>query len=285
MRATQFSDVVAFHGEGPFWDEGRRRLLVVDMLAGAVLEFGDGARAVRHGFGGIAAVIRRRERGGFVLAVEHGIRFLDDDLRSDGDVHLVFDDPGVRMNEGGCDPRGRLFLGSMAYDVAEGAATLYRIDADGSVSTALDGVTISNGIQWRADGREAYYVDTATQEVSAFAFDPGTGALSDRRTLVAVPEGQGFPDGMAIDAEGGLWVALHGGSAVRRFDSDGRLTEVVELPVRGVTACAFGGADLTTLFITTSRESLGDVDAEPEAGAVFAVGPGVRGVTPHAYAG
>lgn len=285
MRAIQYSDVVSFHGEGPFWDGERQRLLVMDMLAGAIVELGDGAPSRRYGFGGIAAMIRRRERGGFVFAVEHGVRFLDDDLAPVGPGTAVFDDPAIRMNEGGCDPAGRLFVGSMAYEKVEGAATLYRIDPDGTVGTALDEVTISNGIQWRSDGLEAFYIDTPTSAVSAFVFDPATGALSDRRTLVAIPEEQGYPDGMAIDAEGGLWVAMHGGSAVRRFDQDGRQTEVVELPVSGITACTFGGPDLATLFITTSRESQGDAGAEPRAGAVFTAEPGVRGVIPHAYAG
>lgn len=285
MRATQVSDVVTFHGEGPFWDGENQRLLVMDLLAGAVVELGGGVPGRRHGLGGVAAMIRRRTRGGFVLAVEHGIRFLDDDLRPVGEVVEVFDDPAVRMNEGGCDPAGRLFLGSMAYDQAEGAATLYRIDADGAARTAIGDVSVSNGIQWRADGREVYYVDTATSRVDAFAFDPDTGALSDRRALAELPVEHGYPDGLAIDAEGGLWVACHGGSAVRRFDRDGHETAVVELPVSGVTACTFGGPDLSTLFITTSRESLGDAGAEPAAGAVFTAEPGVRGTVPHAYAG
>lgn len=283
-RATQVTDRCTYHGEGPYWDRGAGRLLIVDMLAGAIVDVG-GEKPVRHEYGGVAAVIRRRTAGGFVLAVEHGYRFLDDDLVPVGEVRTVFDDAGVRMNEGGCDPQGRLYLGTMAYGATEGAGTLYRIDADGSVHEVLHGVTISNGLQWRDDGLVAFYNDTTTHRISRYAFDASAGTLLDRTTLVEIPEEAGNPDGLAIDVEGGLWCALFGGSAVHRYDQDGRLTEVVEVPVRDVTSCTFGGPDLSTLFITTSRDGWGEEHAEPEAGAVFAVETSVRGAAQPAFAG
>jgi sugar lactone lactonase YvrE len=284
VRATQVTERCTYHGEGPYWDGEAGRLLLVDMLAGAVVEL-DGDRPIRHEYGGVAAVVRRRTSGGFVLAVEHGYRFLDDYLAPVGEVRTVFDDAAIRMNEGGCDPQGRLYLGTMAYDQTVGAAVLYRIDIDGTVHEVLDGATISNGLQWRADGRVAFYNDTTTHRISQFVFDAATGALTDRTTLVEVPEEHGSPDGLAIDTEGGLWCALYGGSGVRRYDQQGRLTEVVEVPVRDVTSCTFGGSDLSTLFITTSREGKGDDAAEPGAGAVFAVETGVRGAPQPSYAG
>lgn len=283
-RATQVTDRCTYHGEGPYWDREAGRLLIVDMLAGAIVDVG-GEKPVRHEYGGVAAVIRRRTAGGFVLAVEHGYRFLDDDLVPVGEVRTVFDDAGVRMNEGGCDPQGRLYLGTMAYGATEGAGTLYRIDADRSVHEVLHGVTISNGLQWRDDGLVAFYNDTTTYRISRFAFDASAGTLLDRTTLVEIPEEAGNPDGLAIDVEGGLWCALFGGSAVHRYDQDGRLTEVVEVPVRDVTSCTFGGPDLSTLFITTSRDGWGEEHAEPEAGAVFAVETSVRGAAQPSFAG
>lgn len=284
-RATQVTAVCTQHGEGPFWDERTGRLLLVDMFAGAVLEWRGQGDPVRHDYGGIAAVVRRRTAGGFVLAVERGIRLLDDDLALVGGAHQVFDDPALRMNEGGCDPQGRLYVGTMAYDETPGAGTLWRFDPDGTVHPTLTGVTISNGLQWHADGRSVYYNDTPTGTVARLPFDPDTGTFGERTTLAALPDGAGQPDGMAIDAEGGVWVALWDGSAVHRYDEGGRLTEVVDLPVRFVTACTFGGPDLRTLYVTTSREGWGDQEPEAEAGAVFAVDPGVRGVQPHVYAG
>ena len=146
-------------------------------------------------------------------------------------------------------------------------------------------MTISNGLQWREDGLVAFYNDTTTHRISRYAFDGEAGTLAERTTLVDIPEGTGNPDGLAIDAEGGLWCALFGGSAVHRYDQDGRLTEVVELPVRDVTSCTFGGPDLSTLFITTSRDGWGDAHAEPEAGAVFAVETGVRGAAQPDFGG
>lgn len=284
-RATQVTDPITFHGEGPYWDPTAGRLLLVDMLAGAVVALGDGGATERYEYGGIAAVIRRRSAGGFVLAVERGFQLLDDGLQPVGEPIRVFDDPAIRMNEGGCDPQGRLHVGTMAYDTTPGAGTLWRLDADRSVHATLTGVTISNGLQWSADGATAFYNDTPTRRVSRYAFDAETGTFGERTTVVDLEEGVGAPDGMAIDADGGLWIALWGGGAVRRYDQDGTLTEVVELPCTNVTACTFGGDDLRTLYITTSRDGRPEGEVEPEAGSVFAVEPGVRGVQPHPYAG
>ncbi len=280
-RATRVTDACTFHGEGPYWDEERQRLLLVDMLAGAVVELGPDHEPVRHEVGGVAAVIRRRLEGGFVLAVEHGLQRLDDDLRPVGEERRVLDDPDIRMNEGGCDPQGRLYVGTMAYDVAEGAGTLWRFDADGGVEAALTGVTISNGLQWSADGATAFYNDTPTARVSRYAFDVATGRFGERSTVVDLEDGAGSPDGMAIDEEGGLWIALWGGSAVRRYDQDGALTQVVELPCANVTSCTFGGPDRSTLYITTSRDGRPPGEVEPEAGSVFAFDAGVRGAVQH----
>jgi sugar lactone lactonase YvrE len=188
------------------------------------------------------------------------------------------------MNDGGCDPQGRFYCGTMAYDETPGAGTLYRLDPDLSVHVVLTRVTISNGLQWPADGRHVYYNDTPTGRVDRYDFNPATGTFGDRTNLATLEPDQGAPDGMALDADGGVWVALWGGAAVHRYDATGALTDRIELPARQVTACAFGGPDGTTLFITTSREGLGSA-AEPEAGAVFAAETGVRGAPVYTFAG
>jgi sugar lactone lactonase YvrE len=238
----------------------------------------------RHVIGGVAAAVRARRGGGFVLATEHGFRLLSADLTPQGGEILAFDDPLLRMNDGGCDSSGRFYCGTMAYAETPGAGVLYRLDPDLSVHTVLSGVTISNGLQWHADGRHVYYNDTPTGRVDLYDFDPGTGDFGDRRTFVTVEPGAGMPDGMALDSDGGVWIALWGGGAVHRYEPGGRLSERIELPVRQVTACTFGGPGGSTLYITTSRLGLGE-DAEPEAGAVFAAETGVRGAVQHAFAG
>jgi len=282
-RAEQFTDPCTFHGEGPFWDRENNRLLLVDMLAGTVVEVDASGDSRRHKLATVAAAMRARHGGGYVLATENQFVLLGPDLTEQTALPPVFTDPLIRMNDGGCDPQGRFYCGTMAYDETPGAGTLYRLDPDGSVHVTLREVTISNGLQWNRAGDTVFYADTPTGRVDSFTFDPASGAFTDRRTFTEV-SGGGHPDGMAIDEEDGVWIALWGGSAVRRYDRTGRLDLVVELHVSNVTACAFGGPELQTLFITTSRQGL-DEDVQPDAGAVFRYEAGVRGAPQHAFAG
>jgi sugar lactone lactonase YvrE len=184
------------------------------------------------------------------------------------------------MNEGACDPDGRFYCGSMAYDKRPGAGSLHRLDPDGSVHVVLRGVTISNGLDWSPDASRAYYNDTDTQRIDVFDYDPKAG-LSRRRTFATMAE---RPDGLTVDAEGGVWVALSNGGAVRRYAPDGALDHELQLPVTKVTACTFGGDRLEQLFITTSRDGLPE-GAEPQAGSLFCATPGVRGLPVREFAG
>ena len=280
MRAEQLTGPEAFHAEGPVWADGWGGLRWVDMLAGDVLALGEDGAVQRRHVGDVAAALRPRAGGGAIIAVERGFAL----EAPDGELtHLptLWDDPGVRFNDGGCDPEGRFLCGSMAYDARPGGGSLYRLDPDGAVEVVLAEVTISNGIDWSPDGRTAYYADTATGAVSAF--DDGR-RLAGRRTFAAIAGDDGAPDGLTVDAEGGVWVALYGGGAVRRYAPSGELDAIVELPVTNVTACTFGGPELDRLFITTSRENIPDGE-EPAAGSVFACAPGVRGRPVRAFAG
>ena len=278
MEAEQVTGPVAFHGEGPVWSSRWGGLRWVDMLAGDVLSLAADGSVTRRSVGTIAAALRPRAGGGAVIGVERGfvLEAPDGELTGLGEL---WDDPGVRMNDGGCDPAGRFCCGSMAYDHRPGAGSLYRLDPDGTVEVAMRDVTISNGLEWSPDGSRAYYNDTATGEVSALDAD-----LTARRTFARIASDDGAPDGLTVDAEGGVWVALYGGSAVHRYTPSGALDAVVELPVTKATACTFGGPDLRTLFITTSREDLPD-DEQPEAGSVFACTPGVAGLPARTFAG
>ncbi len=185
------------------------------------------------------------------------------------------------MNDGACDPDGRFYCGSMAYDAAPGRGALYRLDPDGTVSVVLTGATISNGLAWSPDGTLAYYIDSPTHRVDVFDYDRERG-LRGRRPFVSIPASAGLPDGLAVDAAGGLWVAMHGGSAVLHFRPDGTAGGRVDLPVRDVTACTFGGPSLDRLYITTSRYS---GDPSPLAGALFAADVGVPGLPALPFAG
>lgn len=283
--AERITDSCTFHGEGPYWDPRNRTLLLVDMLAGDVLVMDASGTLNRHSVHPrIAAAIRGRKSGGYVIGVEHGFAFADQDFALITPGPEAFRNAGVRMNDGGCDPQGRFFCGSMDYESEQGAGTLYRLDTDLGVEIVLSDVTISNGLQWNAAGDTAFYVDTPTQRIDAFSFNAADGTFGERRTFASIDPELGAPDGLAIDAEDGLWVALHSGSAVVRFDAGGALSERIELPVTQVTACAFGGPEFETLYITTSRENLAP-DAQPQAGSLFALDVGIRGASLPLFAG
>jgi sugar lactone lactonase YvrE len=279
MRAEQVTGPVAHHGEGPVWSPRWGGLRWVDMLAGDVLSLaGDGAVSRRH-VGRVAAVVRPRRGGGAVLALERCFALED----ADGALTILdpaWTDDGVRMNEGGCDPDGGFWCGSMAYDQVPGAASMYRLDPDGSVRRVFGDVTVSNGLEWSPDGSLAYYADTATHRVDVFDYDTGAG-LTGRRQFVTFPD-DGNPDGLTVDAAGGVWVALYGSGAVHRYDRDGRLDAVVDVPTPHVTACTLGGPRLDQLFVTTSAEGLDD---DPVAGSLFRVDAGVRGLPVREFAG
>jgi sugar lactone lactonase YvrE len=280
MRAEQLTEPVAYHGEGPVWSERWGGLRWVDMLAGDVLFLAaDGSIERRH-VGSVAAAIRPRSGGGAVIGVERGFALEGPDGMLT-ELDELWSDSRVRMNEGGCDPDGRFYCGSMAYDQRPGAAALYRLGADGTVNVVLEGVTVSNGLEWSPDGSRAYYNDTATHRVDVFDYD-GESGLTGRRPFADVAPGR--PDGLTVDAEGGVWVAISNGGAVRRYTEDGKLDEVVEVPTTKTTACAFGGTDLDQLFITTSQEGL-EPSADPVAGSLFRVVPGVTGVPVREFAG
>jgi sugar lactone lactonase YvrE len=281
VRAVQVTDAVAYHAEGPVWSAGWGGLRWVDMLAGDVLSLESDGTVQRSHVGTVAAALRPRRGGGAVIAVERGFALQDaDGTRTDLDP--VWDDRSIRMNEGGCDPDGRFWCGSVAYDQRTGAAALYRLDADHSVRRVLDGVTISNGLDWSPDGSLAYYDDTATHRIDVFDYDARTG-LTGRRPFVVLTDGD-HPDGLTVDAEGGVWVALNGSGVVHRYTAAGVLDEVVELPTAQVTACTFGGPDLDQLFITTSREGMGP-DDDPIAGSLFRADVGVPGLPVREFGG
>jgi sugar lactone lactonase YvrE len=287
IQPEQIPGTQCYHGEGPCWaddwGEGGGGLRFVDMLAGDVMSLGAGGAVSRTHVGEVAAVIRPRASGGAVLALRDRFAVTDGDLGQLRTVARVGLPPGVRLNEGGCDPDGRFYCGSMATGESPQAGTFYQLDPDGSVRPVMEKVTISNGFGFSPDGGTAYYVDTPEQSIDIFDYSAATGLVNWRR-WVGIPDDAGRPDGLTVDAEGGVWLALMEGSAVHRYAPSGALDEVITLPVSQVTACTFGGPDLGTLYITTSQIGA-DTTAQPASGALFAVRPGVAGRPAESFAG
>jgi sugar lactone lactonase YvrE len=197
-------------------------------------------------------------------------------------------DPGTcRFNDGKCDPAGRFWAGTMALDERAGLGSLYRLDSNGQASRVLSGVSISNGIAWNPPGTKMYHIDTPTSVVAAYDYDAATGEIRNRTIAAEVPRSLGWPDGMTIDEEGMLWIALWDGHAVTRWDpANGRCIATHRLPASRITSCAFGGPGLRSLFITSARVGLdpAELARQPEAGSVFVLEPGVAGRPASAYA-
>ena len=281
-RAEQVTDPVAFHGEGPVWSEHWGGLRWVDMLAGDVLSLSAGGAVERRHVAAVVAAIRPRRHGGSVMGIERGFALED----ADGGVTRLaelWSDEQVRMNEGGCDPDGRFYCGSMAYDQHPGGGALYRLDPDGSVRVVLEHVAASNGLEWSPDGSRVYYNDTPTHRIDVFDYD-GDAGWTGRRLFAEIPPEVGRPDGLTVDAAGGVWVALSVGGAVRRYTSEGELDEVIDVPTRKVTACTFGGPRLEELFITTSQEGV-ERGTDPLGGSLFRAVVGVSGLPVREFAG
>jgi sugar lactone lactonase YvrE len=282
VTATWLGDPSVFHGEGAFWDPALGALRYVDITRGDIHTLGAdpaGAPSRKH-VSEVTAVIRARRSGGYVIAVERGFLLVDAELRPEREI-VVFDDADVRMNEGGCDPAGRFYCGSMAYDEHTGGGTFYRLDPDLTVHVVREHVSVPNGLVWTPDGRTAFHADSPDRRIYAYDVDPATGAFGERRVHVELTTG--YPDGVAIDAEGGLWVAIWSGGEVRRFDADGALSDTIDVGATNPTSCAFGGPEGRTLFVTTSKKDL--QAPEEHAGQVLAVAVGVSGAAVHAFAG
>jgi sugar lactone lactonase YvrE len=273
-------------GESPAWDQRAGCLWWVDIKHGLVHRHdaagADRSRQIDEEVGAVAM----RDGGGLVLAVRSGVIVVDD---LDATPRRIADlrAPGVRFNDAKCDAAGRLWAGTLADDGRAGGGRLYRVQPDGRAEVALDGVTVSNGLDWSPDGRTLYYVDSATQRVDAIAFDPERGTLGERRPLIAIPASAGIPDGLTVDAEGHVWLALFAGGAVVRIAPDGSTTRTLRLPMSHPTSCAFGGPDLADLYITSAAKGLSPEQrlAQVHAGAVLRMRPGVRGRPANRFAG
>jgi sugar lactone lactonase YvrE len=274
-------------GEGPRWDAATRTLLWVDITGRRMHRYDPAAgRDESAPMPGLVSLALPRRRGGVVVGLPDGLHVLDG-----GRLSPLAPLPGagaaIRTNDGACDASGRLWVGTMAMDERSPLGGLFRVSADLRVFPVVTGTTISNGLGWSPSGRRFYFIDSPSRRVDVFDFDVATGALEHRRPLAAVEVEGAVPDGLAVDAEGGVWVALHGGWGLRRYSPDGELVDALALPVSQVTSCCFGGAGLRELYVTTRSEGLDEAAqaAQPLAGALLRLDAGVAGLPTHPFAG
>lgn len=278
-------DARATLGEGPVWDDRTGTLLWVDIHRHQVHRF-DPESAVDQSiaFDEPVGSVALREDGGLIGAVGLSIGEIDEEMASFTPWHTVRE--GDRMNDGSCDPRGRYLAGTLTEPLVEGASGLFALQPDGSIRRLLTGLTLSNGLAWSPDGHTMYHIDTFLERVDAFDYDLDTGTVQSRRPVVDLHEAEGRPDGMTVDADGNIWVAMARGGAVRCYDTHGRLQDLVPVPAPVVTSCTFGGPGLADLYITTGQwpaapEQLRDW---PHAGAIFRLcGTGARGLPSHRF--
>ncbi len=274
-------------GEGPVWDNRSGELVWVDISGRLVHRWSPmtGTSSSLATEGDVGSVVLC-EDGGVVLAIECELWRIDPAGQRTL-LAAVAPQPGVRFNDCRVDPRGRLWAGTLQRERRHGVAALYRMDPGGDLTLVLTDRTISNGIGWSPDGTTMYYIDSTTQQVVRFAYDLDTGLISDQRVFADVAAGDGLPDGLTVDADGGVWVCLFNGATVRRYGPDGTVDREIRLPLTNPTCPGFGGPDLRTLYITTARHRLTEqqLEAEPEAGALLQIDVGVAGLPTNRFGG
>ena len=277
-------DVTAALGEGPYWVPEDDCLLWVD-IEGARLHrtYFPSGETVTDSPGPVSAAFPA-VGGGILIAGGAALTLLFPAERGGQWVaRTIADTPardGIRFNDAGVDPAGRVWAGSMHMTEAEPVGELYRLDAGGRLNPVVKNVTVSNGLGWSPDGSRMYYADSPLRRIDVFDYDPATGEAFARRAFADLSEAEGVPDGLTVDADGCVWVAMWGGSALRRFTPEGQPDAVLPVPVSQPTSCAFGGPGLADLYITTARVGLTDdqLAAQPLAGRLLHVRPGVVGL-------
>jgi len=278
-------DAKATLGEGAIWDYKNNRILWIDIEECSLNIFYPNEKENRK--------IKLNQKIGTVvpveifenvvlIALEDGIYYLV--LASEHVYKMIDLESKIknnRFNDGKCDPAGRFWVGSMDMNLSEGKGSLYCIDTNLSVKKNISGVTISNGIAWSVDSTMMYYIDTPTRAVAEYRYNIETASIKYSRIAIEIEKELGYPDGMTIDSEGKLWIAMWGGGYVTRWDPEtGKLLEKIELPALNVTSCAFGGKNLDTLYITSAIEGVSEENRNkyPFNGGLFSVKPGITGI-------
>jgi D-xylonolactonase len=286
-QVTCVADVKAVLGEGPVWVALERALYWVDINGRKLFRLDERGELRSWDTPLRIGSLAPRAGGGFVAGTDEGLAFVDLHAGRFGVfANPEADLPDNRFNDGKVDRNGRFWAGTMDNRERQASGTLYRLDCDGSLAAIDRGYRVTNGPAFSPDGRRMYESDSARQVTYVFDLDEG-GEATNRRELARFGRGEGYPDGMTVDAEACLWVAFWDGWCVRRFSPDGELLATVELPVQRPTSCAFGGEDFRTLFITSARRDLEGTELarQPLAGGLFAVDVGVHGIAELPFAG
>ena len=274
-------------GEGPVWDAAAEALLWVDIYDHRVHRF-DPVTGVDTPFdvGETVGCVSPSTDGRWIVGLKGSVALLDPRTgRMETIAEIELDAETSRINDGACDPRGRFWFGTISK--TEGGARLYRLDLDGRVETMETGLTVSNGLGWSPDGRTFHLTDSSAKVIHAYDFDVERGTISRQRTFVDLADEDGFPDGLAMDAEGGVWSARFDGGCVVRYAPDGRETRRIPLPVKRTTSCAFGGPALRDLYVTTASVGLSEDEIEEnfDAGDLFRVRLDVAGLPRNMWRG
>lgn len=281
-------DIKASLGENPYWTAEDAALWSFDVIERKIFRHCT-TTGVTHIYDspGIPASMARRAAGDFLIAYRNGLAVLAPASGREERIEVAVDFSRERFNDGRCDRRGRFFVGTMDKGVNRPVGGLWRLDPDRSLTRLADGMTLSNGIAWSPDDRTLYHCDSRPGLVYAYDYDIETGAVANRRLHIDMSDGRGHPDGCTMDAEGCLWIAEVGASAVGRYDPSGRRMGGISLPASRITSVIFGGAALDRLYITSMYFKLTPEQqaAEPLAGRIFVADPGVRGLPEVPFAG
>ena len=287
FEITRIGTTTDILGEGTVWCPEAQALYWVDIKAPCVRRWHAATGEVTswpmpEPVGSLAL----RRDGGILVALRSAISFFDPETGAIEPKGAPCDDgDDMRFNDGKCDRQGRFWVGTMADEHHAARGRLYRFDARGCVAV-LDGIDIPNSLCWSPDGRTMYFADSPKYTQWAFPYDPGTGEIGERRAFRTV-ENAGAPDGATVDAEGYVWTAQYHGARVTRSDPQGKVVLTIPLPMTQPTCCAFGGPDLTTLFISSASQNIAPdiLAAQPMAGALVSIEVGVRGLPEPRYAG
>ncbi len=290
LKAELLIDAHALVGEGPIWDADANVLWWVDIMSSELYAYDPQTGENREwNVGQHVGTVVQRASGGLMLALRDGFAAFDPDsgkleMLADPEAHL----PGNRFNDGKCDPGGRFWAGTMAYEDHSDQGSVYRMDIDHSVHKMIENIGVSNGIIWSLDAKTMYYTDSLDYAIRAYDYDVGTGGISNERIIIDFPQEMGIADGFTIDEEGMLWVAHFGSSRVRRWNPDtAAVLAEIELPTASITACAFGGPNLDQLYITCAMLGMSDAEKaqQPHAGGLFVAEVGVRGLPSDKFGG
>ncbi|HYF21694.1 MAG TPA: SMP-30/gluconolactonase/LRE family protein [Ramlibacter sp.] len=282
------AEVPSLLGEGPLWSPRDDALYWVDILTPSLHCWRTGEGDAETKLGTMSSVAVPRAGGGLLLATPGGLVGFDPGTQALSPIaHPEAGRRGNRYNDGKCDRRGRLWIASMDMGTAAHRGSLFRVDADGRWQKMDEGFTVPNGLAWSPDDRRLYFTDTWRRTIYAYDFDLRTGTIANRRDFITFDERDGKPDGLTVDEEGCLWVALWDGWQLARVSPDGRIVDRIRLPVPRPTSCCFGGADLRTLYVTSASVRLSEQElaAAPLSGSLFALEPGVRGLPEPMFAG